>query len=179
LNRLRNIRWTVHYLEKKIEEVGLPGNGLSINEGHLYLEDGKPVDSINHLLAKVEIGEPGWESAGGDVALKVRLEAHEFLSLMGLEHTDYYPISKDLVNELRSSSDFAALSSVRPNSLDWIRSQMAGPEGLTMRDFAGSDLETGRSCGLFFTNRTFEPIEDYYIVVGYTDRQKIWTTTSA
>jgi len=88
---------------KKIDEVGLLGEGLSIEESHLFLGDGKAVDAINHLPAKVEIGQPGWQTAGTDVSLKVGLEAHEFLSLLGFEHTGYYPVSKDLVNELRTS----------------------------------------------------------------------------
>lgn len=147
---------------RKIDEVGPLGKGLSIKRRSLHLEDGKAVDAINYQPAKVEIGEPAWESAGADVALKVGLQAHEFLSLMKLEHTGYYVISKDLVNELRTSGQFAS----RPKGLSWLRSQFSGPHD-SFRQLHGRDSISGKPCGLYLSNlkAALGPREDYYVVV--------------
>jgi hypothetical protein len=156
---------------QKLEEVGLPGQGLSIEDGSLFLGNGKQVDAINYAPARVKIGASGWEMAGDDVALKVGLQAHEFLSLMKIEHTGYYPVSRDLVNELRTSPHFASLTTTRSNPLAWVRSQFS--KGNEMKyDFPGTDALTGKRCALFLTNRSWGTSEDYYIVTGFLEAQQ-------
>lgn len=156
---------------KKIDEVGALGSGLSISNKSLTLDDGKRVDAINIKPATVNIGEIGWKGAGSDVPLKIGLQAHEFLSLMGLEHTGYYQISKDLVAELRTSNRFSMLSSFAPTSLNWLRSQFTEPGLQTTKIYAGHDKKTGRDCSLFVTNKMSTTFENYYVVVGFPNER--------
>lgn len=163
-----NISCTV--FRNKIDEVGPLGAGLSIEEGSLVLGSGKTVDAINYVLsAQIEIGKHGWEAAGSDIPLKMGLVAHEILSLMEVEKTGDYTVSRDLVNELRFSGRFKALANAQFGGLSWIRSHFPSPQSILARDFDGEDVQAGKKCGLFLSDKSSADFEDYFVVVGYRD----------
>jgi hypothetical protein len=151
--------------QKKIDDVGSVGKGLSIRNTPLLLDDGKAVDAINQLPGTIAIGQSGWKEAGADISLKIGLYAHEILSLMGLESTGHYSISSELLTELRDSRRFGRFDSGLMSALSWLRSQFHNG-GRRSDVLLGWEKATGRRCGLFLTNRSFSA-EEYYVVVGY------------
>lgn len=157
--------------KKKIEEVGNFTQGLSLTKEALTVEgdkgEDKTVDAVNVKPAIVQLGQVSWKSAGTDVPLKAGLQAHEFLSLMGLERTGNYTISKDLVVELRTSRSFAGLAPTRPTSLDWLRSLFQGSDQTQIVIIGHHAESREKKCALFVTNKTIGDIEDYFVVVGY------------
>lgn len=155
--------------KNKIDEVGPIGKGISIKKKSLKLNSGKTVDARNQFPARIEFVEEKWDSVGNDVILKVGMAAHEFLSLMKLESTENYPISKDLVIELRTSGSFPEVRAERPTAMKWIREQLkdTGYGGAVQLD--GTDSKSRRKCALWFTNQSSQDysFEHYFVVVGF------------
>lgn len=94
----------VQKLKSKIEEVGEEA-GIKL-QTQVSLEDGKPRSAVNRpWIPDIILSTTFWLAEESDTIRKIGLLVHEYLGLMGVEKTDQFLISSDVMSELREMAN--------------------------------------------------------------------------
>ena len=101
---------------KLMDQVGIGENLVLLDQ--VTLADGIPRSGrFDRIKGTIALSRTFWHEAKSDSLRKIGIQVHEFLGLMGVEHTDDYHLSEQVLNELRGKEIFSMpTSAVNDNS---------------------------------------------------------------